>query len=260
MLDLIRRGPNLERWDVMTRLSAGLALICLLGLTGVIHEGAAYEADQTGQGGSLHGRVTFNGAIPQAERLRVPRDSAFCGSTILKEALHVDPQSHGVADAIVSIEGIEKGKPLPREQSITIENRHCKFLPRVQATTLGATLLVTNEDPILHNTRLRKETAQGKTFLNVAMPKGVQPVQRILSEPGLLLVLCAAHPFMRGTVQVFEHPYFAVTDASGSFDITAIPPGTYLLRVWHETLGLSEQTLTIPEGQTHTTINVKLEL
>ncbi|MCX5723600.1 MAG: carboxypeptidase regulatory-like domain-containing protein [Nitrospirae bacterium] len=259
MLDLISRKLRLERRDAITRLTAGLSLICLLGLTGDIHEGAAYEMDQTGQGGALHGRVTFNGAIPQAERLRVPRDSAFCGSTILKEALHVEPQSHGVADAIVSIEGIEKGKPLPMEQAVTIENRRCRFLPRVQATTLGATLLVTNEDPILHNTRLRKETTQGKTFLNVALPKGVQPVQRTLSEPGLLLVLCAAHPFMRATIQVFEHPYFAVTDASGNFDITAIPPGTYLLRVWHETLGLSEQTLTIPEGEARTTMNVKLE-
>lgn len=259
MFDLISRRARRERKIFMNPASAGIALVCLLGFAGEIHEGAAYQIDQAVRGSALRGRVTFNGPMPRPEWLRVPRDSAFCGSSILKEALHVDPQSHGVADAIVSIEGVEKGKPFPMEQGVKIENRRCRFVPRVQATTVGMAMVVTNEDPILHNTRLRKETAQGTTLLNVAMPKGVPPIHRTLNEPGLLLVLCAAHPFMRATVHVFEHPYFAVTDATGSFEITAIPPGTYVVRGWHETLGFSEQTLTVPGGDARATTNVELE-
>lgn len=259
MFDLISRRARRERKIFMNPASAGIALGCLLGFAGEIHEGAAYQIDQAVRGSALRGRVTFNGPMPRPEWLRVPRDSAFCGSSILKEALHVDPQSHGVADAIVSIEGVEKGKPFPMEQGVKIENRRCRFVPRVQATTVGTAVVVTNEDPILHNTRLRKETAQGTTLLNVAMPKGVPPIHRTLNEPGLLLVLCAAHPFMRATVHVFEHPYFAVTDATGSFEITAIPPGTYVVRGWHETLGFSEQTLTVPGGDARATTNVELE-
>lgn len=259
MFDLISRRARRERKIFMNPASADIALICLLGFAGEIHEGAAYQIDQAVRGSALRGRVTFNGPMPRPEWLRVPRDSAFCGSSILKEALHVDPQSHGVADAIVSIEGVEKGKPFPMEQGVKIENRRCRFVPRVQATTVGTAVVVTNEDPILHNTRLRKETAQGTTLLNVAMPKGVPPIHRTLNEPGLLLVLCAAHPFMRATVHVFEHPYFAVTDATGSFEITAIPPGTYVVRGWHETLGFSEQTLTVPGGDARATTNVELE-
>ena len=259
MADLMSHRARRERQRCMPPASASIALVCLLGVAGEIHEGAAYQIDQAVRGSALRGRVTFNGPMPRPEWLRVPRDSAFCGSSIPKETLHVDPHSHGVADAIVSIEGVEKGKPFPMEQGVKIENRRCRFVPRVQATTVGAAMVITNEDPILHNTRLRKETAQGATLLNVAMPKGVPPIQRTLNEPGLLLVLCAAHPFMRATIQVFEHPYFAVTDATGNFEITAIPPGTYVVRVWHETLGFSEQTLTVPGGEARASMNVELE-
>ena len=259
MFDLMSHRVSRNRQRFVPPASTGIALICLLEFAGEIHEGAAYQIDQAVRGSSLRGHVTFNGPMPRPEWLRVPRDSAFCGASILKEALHVDPQSHGVTDAIVSIEGIEKGKPFPMEQGVKIENRRCRFVPRVQATTVGTAVVVTNEDPILHNTRLRKETAQGTTLLNVAMPKGVPPIHRTLNEPGLLLVLCAAHPFMRATIQVFEHPYFAVTDATGSFEITAIPPGTYVVRVWHETLGFSEHTLTVSGGEARATMNVELE-
>lgn len=45
-----------------------------------------------------------------------------------------------------------------------------------------------------------------------------------------------------------EDPYFAITGADGSFEITDVPPGEHLLRQWHETLGRSERKVIITEG------------
>jgi hypothetical protein len=48
---------------------------------------------------------------------------------------------------------------------------------------------------------------------------------------------------------IVAHPYFAVTDASGSFSLPNLPPGTYTLEVWHEKLGTRTQQITIAPKQ-----------
>jgi len=39
---------------------------------------------------------------------------------------------------------------------------------------------------------------------------------------------------MSAYLVVTETPYSAVTDAEGRFSIADVPPGKYVLRVWHE--------------------------
>jgi hypothetical protein len=47
-------------------------------------------------------------------------------------------------------------------------------------------------------------------------------------------VSCVQHPWTRGYIAVLESPYFAITDASGTFRIDSVPPGKYHLVAWHE--------------------------
>jgi hypothetical protein len=58
-------------------------------------------------------------------------------------------------------------------------------------------------------------------------------------------VRCDVHAWMRAYVAAIEHPYFAVTGATGRFSLADLPPGTYTLEAWHEQLGTLEQTITI---------------
>jgi hypothetical protein len=51
--------------------------------------------------------------------------------------------------------------------------------------------------------------------------------------PGIRVV-CDVHVHMNAWAAAFEHPYFAVTDEQGRFEIPDIPPGTYRLVAWHE--------------------------
>jgi hypothetical protein len=39
---------------------------------------------------------------------------------------------------------------------------------------------------------------------------------------------------MLAWLHAFEHPYHAVSDAEGRFQLTGIPPGQYVVRAWHE--------------------------
>ena len=42
---------------------------------------------------------------------------------------------------------------------------------------------------------------------------------------------------MSGYIRVFKHPYFAVTDEDGRFDIKGAPAGKWNLVVWQENTG-----------------------
>jgi hypothetical protein len=52
-------------------------------------------------------------------------------------------------------------------------------------------------------------------------------------------------------VQVFHHPYAAVTNSKGEYFIGDIPAGTYEVRAWHEGFGdISLGRKTVLPGQT----------
>lgn len=38
---------------------------------------------------------------------------------------------------------------------------------------------------------------------------------------------------MNAWAAAFDHPYFAVTDSQGRFEISGIPPGSYTVVAWH---------------------------
>jgi hypothetical protein len=61
---------------------------------------------------------------------------------------------------------------------------------------------------------------------------------------------CDVHGWMNAYVGVLTHPYFAVTDTSGSFTLKSLPPGTYTIEAWHEKLGTMTQTVTVGEKET----------
>ncbi len=211
----------------------------------------AYQVDPGLAGVTVGGQVTFKGTVPKLKMLPVHRDNAVCGATIPDESLFVDPTSHGITGVIISLEGVEKGKPLPENGALVIENRTCRFFHRANAAAIGGAVQIKNTDPIMHNTHIRKETRFGSTMINVAQPVGAPTIEKALGEVGLLDVRCDAHTFMRASLHVFDHPYFAVTDGTGHFELTGVPPGTYRLRLWHEMLGAQEHNVTIaPSGNT----------
>ena len=59
---------------------------------------------------------------------------------------------------------------------------------------------------------------------------------------------------MAAYILVLNDPYFAVVAPDGSYQIPAVPPGTYVLRVWRERKQLLRyrQTLEVPAASTLT--------
>ena len=222
-------------------------IVLTVSLLVAIHAAEAYEVDPAIVGATVSGRVTYTGLLPKPERVSVHRDRKFCGETVSIDNVKVDRTSRELEGVVISLEGIEKGKPLlPNETIITFENRTCQFVPRTNAAVVGSMLEIRNNDPILHNTHIRVDDRSGPTVINVVQPAGAGVIRKLLRTAGFLDIRCDAHTFMRASIHAFNHPYFAVTDHAGRYEMTQVPPGSYRIRMWHETLGVRTKTITVP--------------
>lgn len=193
----------------------------------------AYEAVEVIGGGSLSGRVTWNGPLPEPVVVRGSMDTEHCGAEGRLPVLSVGARG-GVAETVVVLDGISAGRALeiPNEPA-TLRIVGCAFEPHVLAIARGSRLRVENAEPVLHDARATD--GRGTLRFDIGLPVLGASSELTLDEAGILRVLDdAGHPAMLGWVHVLDHPYFAVTDAEGRFRIDAIPPGTYSLRVWHE--------------------------
>jgi plastocyanin len=172
----------------------------------------------------------------------------YCGTTVEDESLMVNPGTHGVKNVVVSLENVAAGKRHDPEM-IIVNNSKCRFVPRIQAAMVGDTYELKNSDPIIHNTMFHLNQ-DGFTLLSVALPPSVNSIKRpLIKNEGVINVKCNAHSFMRANILVFSHPYFAVTDENGNFEISNIPPGHYKIKIWHELFSEQEREITIVSNQ-----------
>jgi plastocyanin len=216
-------------------------------------------AASDGQGTSaVRGRVIYAGQVPPPRLVTVHRDSKTCGESLLWETFGVDPATRGLEGVVVSVEGVPSSSEALAARDMMLESSHCRFIPRVSATTIGSTITFRNSDPILHNSQLHQPNNLLPIRMNVLQPSKVPDVSKVLTESGVFEVRCNIHPFMHASILVFDHPYFTVTDGTGEFKLQSIPAGIYKLRFWHENLGVTEKILTVGgDGATDLTIELK---
>ena len=75
--------------------------------------------------------------------------------------------------------------------------------------------------------------------------------ERTFTSPEVMVPFkCDVHGWMNAYVGVLDHPYFAVSDGSGTFEISTLPPGDYVIEAWHEELGTQTQNVTVGEQET----------
>ena len=212
-----------------------------------------YEEAAVGDGGTVQGKVVYNGSIKKKTVLPT-KDKRVCGK-VRKEPLIFVGDGGAVKDSVVYLKGIGSGKPWPEMMTKVpvLDQESCKFHPHVQVARQGS-LDIVNSDPVLHNTH----GYYGKrTAFNVALPEKDQKVTKVLKQPGTVRVDCDAHGWMLGWVHVVDNPYFFQTGEDGTFSITDVPPGEYTLAVWQEWLGETEYPITVTAGGT-TALDVDL--
>jgi hypothetical protein len=124
-----------------------------------------------------------------------------------------------------------------------LDQKNCEYHPYAQILPVNTTLEILNSDDVLHNVKTK---GGSKTTFNIAQPKFKRKLTVEFKNPEIVQVECNVHGWMNAMLVVVDHPYNALTDANGSFKIADVPPGKYMLKLWHSKLG--EQTKEVTVG------------
>jgi plastocyanin len=192
--------------------------------------------------GTVSGKVLFKGAAPPARTIPVTTDTSACGNEQQSEDLVVGPDK-GIRFAVVRLIG---AKLAPADaKPPELDQKGCKFNPHVVIVTKGGMLDILNNDGIAHNVHSHS-TANAE--FNKAQPGFKKRISQKMDEAEKVKLTCDIHPWMGGWVVVSDGEPVAVTDASGSFKLANVPPGTYKLEVWQEKLGTQVKEITVKAG------------
>jgi len=201
--------------------------------------------------GKIKGQVVWDEkVIPENEKAKVDKDQAVClkNGDIYTNKFVIDPKSKGVRWVLVWLADPKAGvnnkefEPAihpslkkPKTDTVVIDQPCCVFEPRVMGMRVGQSLVVKNPAPIQHNFAINS-FGNGPTT-NPLIPPGGQtpPIKGFVGTKLPTQYSCSIHGWMKGYIGVFNHPYFAVTDKDGTFEIKNAPAGTFRLAVWHET-------------------------
>lgn len=237
---------------------SSIVLLCI----GTVLVGASSHAFSD-EWGDLRGRITYQGDAPKAIAIEVTRDEEVCGKHDLRdESLVVNKQNQGVQNVVVWLASKTK---VPVHPSLAkspdptqLDNKDCRFVPHIVRLRTGQTLQSTNSDSVAHNVAVYGRRNQP---FSIVIPED-KPLETLFAREELLPIRvdCSIHSWMRAYLVITEHPYSAVTDKDGRFEIKNIPAGEWDFRFWHERPGylkklVGEKAMELDRG----TLKLKIE-
>ncbi len=230
----------MEKWGI-ARVIFFLPLLLLLTVPLM-----AYETTDVTAAGTIVGTVQFQGKAPERKKIAITRNKKVCGKETKFAESMVVGSNGGVKNAVLYLTDIKKGKKFDASARFQIDQRGCQFHPHVLIVPAGKNFTLINSDGILHNFRTNSTK---NPILNKAQPKFKKKLKIKINKPEIIRANCDVHEWMNAWLVVTEHPYYTLTDDSGSFKITDVPPGTYTIRLWHETLGQQTRKVTVKAGE-----------
>lgn len=184
--------------------------------------------------GSVRGRVVFSGEADEPVVLSNIPQQPGCqhghDTPPISEFMIVN--DGGLQNAFVRVKkGLEGWNTPPApDEPVVLEQLGCIYRPHVQGLQVGQTLLIRNSDPTNHNVNCG---SQRKPF-NINQGPGTPDHEVDFTNREVIRFKCDIHPWMSSWLGVEEHPFFAVSGADGSFEISGLPEGTYEIEAVHE--------------------------
>ena len=197
--------------------------------------------------GDVKGVVTLDGMAPKNEGIRMNADPVCVRENKtpqFQESYMVGEDGKALANVFVYVkDGLGNYVYDAPTESAKIDQKECRYHPHVFGMRVGQALEIINDDPTLHNIHAIPKANQ--EFNNGQPIQGMKMTHTFTAKEVMVPFKCDVHGWMNAYVGVLDHPYFAVTDKDGKFELKTLPPGTYTIEAWHEKLGTVEQKVTI---------------
>lgn len=197
---------------------------------------------------SIVGKISFAGTAPAPEKIKVSADP-YCQKEH-KDGLErkvVDVTDGGVKDVFVYVKTGITGTYPPPTEAVELDQTGCMYKPHIIALQVGQPLKIKNDDETLHNIHPRPTVNQE---FNIGQPrKGMESTKTFDKKEVMIPVGCDVHPWMRSYIAVLDHPFFAVTDENGKYEIKGLPPGEYEIEAVHEKLKSQTGKISVKDGE-----------
>src|SRR5438876_476177 len=239
------------------KLCAAMFLLCLLGLlAGCSKKENTNEEQSTAPSAetkpaatatpidpataaSVSGTVTFGGAAPKAQKIDMSQDAACKGNNVAETVV---ANGGKLANVFVYVkEGLDNRTFDTPKDSVTIDQKGCRYHPHVLGVMTGQNIEIRNDDETTHN--IHPTPKDNREWNESQPPKAAAIEKNFAREEVMLPVKCNQHPWMRMFLNVTKSPFYAVTGPDGKFEIKGLAPGDYTLAFVHEKYG--EQTMKV---------------
>ena len=199
----------------------------------------------TATAGDVKGVVSFDGAAPANVVIKMNADPVCVKA-------NKDPQSQEtyavtdgkLANVFVYVkDGLGSYVFDAPSETAKIDQHDCRYHPHVFGMRVGQALEIVNSDPTLHNIHA---LPKGNAEFNTGQPIQGMTTKHTFDKPEVMVPFkCDVHGWMNAYVGVMSHPYYAVTDKDGKFELKSLPPGTYTIEAWHEKFGTQTASVTL---------------
>ncbi|HZS48094.1 MAG TPA: carboxypeptidase regulatory-like domain-containing protein [Blastocatellia bacterium] len=207
----------------------------------------------TGNEGTISGKVNFNGDVPKAKTIDMSND-AYCagkhsgGAT--SDAITVNDGKFQDVLVYIKSDGLSKYKFDTPSSQVVLDQTGCMYAPHMMGMMTNQQLSVKTSDQTNHNINAIAPNGDG---FNEAQGAGAPDKKVKFAREEVIPVKCNQHSWMKATIAVFKHPYFAVTGKDGSFEFKDVPPGTYTIVAFHPNYGEKTATVTVGNKESKTT-------
>ena len=198
--------------------------------------------------GNIAGSIVFEGDAPAMDAIDMDAEEVCAdkhSSTPMIEEVSV---SDGMlANVFVYVKQGLESLAFPTPAATLLDQDGCMYLPHVLGVMVDQDITIRNSDGVLHNINASPTEQRG---FNTSQPTTMESNRSFGTAEIMIPLRCDVHGWMTAYVGVLSHPYHSVSGSDGSFDLSTLPPGDYVVEAWHERYGAQTQNVTVTTGET----------
>ena len=218
--------------------------------------GLSWTQPAQAQWGTLKGQVTLTGKLKPLDPLvekgstKVKDPEVCAADNVPNETVVVDPATSGIANVVIWVvkkpDAIHPDLVKSKKAEVVFDQKGCRFIPHILLVRTDQQVRVLSGDNAAHNTHTHPIKNEAKNFILPPEDRvGVLVPTVTLQERLPHKVTCDIHSWMEAYWVVLDHPYVAVTNAKGEFEIPNLPVGEHKFIVWQEKCGYIDKAYTV---------------